>query len=390
MHLKPINLHDTLHDIENIAREFGIEGDLVEGGAFGNGLINDTLAGTFEVDGKRRRYVLQRINHSVFKDPVGLMANVERVCSHIRRKLDDDGVEHIERRSLTLMHTTAGHSLYYNAGKDQYWRCYRYINHCTSYDTVSTEEQAFEASRKFAEFQKLVADMPGPRLIETIPDFHNTPKRFAALEQAIAADPCGRAKDCQAEIAFALARREMAAHLLNLHEAGHIPERITHNDTKLSNVLICDMTGSGMCVVDLDTVMPGLSLYDFGDMVRTCVSPGEEDTTDLSTIHVRLPMFEALARGFISELDGMLTPAEKANLAFAGKLLTFEVGIRFLTDHLLGDKYFSIKRPGHNIDRCRTQFKLVESIEENEAAMDAYVETLTTGIATETRFTKKG
>ena len=180
----------------------------------------------------------------------------------------------------------------------------------------------------------------------------------------------------------------MAAHLLNLHAAGHIPERITHNDTKLSNVLICDMTGDGMCVVDLDTVMPGLSLYDFGDMVRTCVSPGEEDTTDLSTIYVRQPMFEALARGFIQELDELLTPAEKANLPFAGKLLTFEVGIRFLTDYLLGDKYFSVKRPGHNIDRCRTQFKLVESIEENEDVMNAFVESIASGIATETRFAR--
>ena len=388
MPLKPINLHQTLHDIDTIARHFGIEGELVEGGAFGNGLINDTLAGTFEINGKRRRYVLQRINHNVFKDPVGLMQNVERVCSHIRQKLDDGTTDQLDRRSLTLMQTNEGGSLFHDPIKDQYWRCYRYINHCTSYDTVSTEEQAFVASQKFAEFQKLVADMPGPRLIETIPDFHNTPKRFAALEQAIAEDPCGRAKDCQNEINFALARRDMAAHLLNLHAAGHIPERITHNDTKLSNVLICDMTGDGMCVVDLDTVMPGLSLYDFGDMVRTCVSPGEEDTTDLSTIYVRQPMFEALARGFIQELDELLTPAEKANLPFAGKLLTFEVGIRFLTDYLLGDKYFSVKRPGHNIDRCRTQFKLVESIEENEDVMNAFVESIASGIATETRFAR--
>lgn len=374
--LKPISLFETLHDIHQIARNFGIEGELVEGGAFGNGLINDTLAGTFETNGKRRRFVFQRINHRVFTNPVGLMENVERVCGHIRSRLESDGADQIDRRCLTLLATTEGGPLLYNKTKDEYWRCYRYVNHCTSYDVVSTEDQAYEAARKFAEFQKLVADLPGPRLTETIPDFHNTPKRFAALENAIATDPHGRAAACRAEIDFALSRRGVADHLLALHAQGEIPERITHNDTKLSNVLICDMTGSGMCVVDLDTVMPGLSLYDFGDMVRTCVSPGEEDTTDLSTIHVRLPMFEALARGFIGELGELLTPAEKANLAFSGKLLTFEVGIRFLTDYLLGDVYFSTKRAGHNLDRCRTQFHLVRSIEEHEDEMNRFVESL--------------
>lgn len=384
--LKSINLYETLHNIEEIAKNFGIEGELVEGGAFGNGLINDTLAGTFERDGKRRRYVFQRINHHVFKNPVGLMENVERVCGHIRHRLENDGVEQLDRRCLTLLRTNNGGPLLRNEAKDEYWRCYRYINHCTSYDVVSTADQAYQAARKFAEFQKLVADLPGPRLTETIPDFHHTPKRFAALEAAIQSDPKGRVKDCQEEIEFALSRRNVASHLVELHARGEIPERITHNDTKLSNVLICDMTGSGMCVVDLDTVMPGLSLYDFGDMVRTCVSPGEEDTDDLSTIHVRMPMFEALARGFVEELGGLLTPAEKANLAFAGKLLTFEVGIRFLTDYLLGDVYFSTKRPGHNLARCRTQFHLVRGIEANEDEMNRFVESLTGPVDNSLRF----
>ncbi|MFM7182771.1 MAG: phosphotransferase [Verrucomicrobiales bacterium] len=384
--LKSINLVETLHNIEEIAQNFGIEGELVEGGAFGNGLINDTLAGTFERDGKRRRYVFQRINHHVFKNPIGLMENVERVCGHVRSRLETDGVDQLDRRCLTLLNTLSNGPLLHIPLKDEYWRCYRYINHCTSYDVVSTEEQAFEAAQKFGEFQKLVADLPGPRLTETIPDFHNTPKRFSAFEAAIQSDPLGRAKHCRAEIEFALSRHGVAKHLLELHARGEMPERITHNDTKLSNVLICDMTGSGMCVVDLDTVMPGLSLYDFGDMVRTCVSPGEEDTNDLSTIHVRMPMFEALARGFIKQLGGLLTPAEKANLAFAGKLLTFEVGIRFLTDYLLGDVYFSTKRPGHNLDRCRTQFHLVRSIEACEADMNRFVESLTGACDASLRF----
>ena len=386
MTLKPINLFETLHDVEKISREFEITGTMVEGGAFGNGLINDTLVATFENEGRYSRFVLQRINHNVFKDPRSLMENVERVCGHIRSRLEQDQAAHIDRRSLTLLRTAAGKTLHYDKANDHYWRCYRYVNHCTSYDVVETEGQAYQAARKFAEFQKLVADMPGARLTETIPDFHNTPKRFAALEQAVAEDCCGRRADCEEEIQFALQRRAIAHHLLDLHAAGLIPERVTHNDTKLSNVLICDLTGTGMCVVDLDTVMPGLSLYDFGDLVRTCVSPGEEDTKDLSTIFVRLPMFQALARGFLEELGGILTPAEKANLAFAGKLLTFEVGIRFLTDYLQGDVYFGTKRPAHNLDRCRTQFHLVRSIEEAEPAMEAFIDSLAPDADASTRF----
>ena len=386
MSLKSISLFETLHNVEQIAREFGIGGTMIEGGAFGNGLINDTLAATFEEDGRKRRFVLQRINHNVFKDPRSLMQNVERVCGHIRARLERDQADQINRRSLTLLRKGDGSTLHYDSGKDHYWRCYRYVNHCTSYDVVATEDQAYQAARKFAEFQKLVADMPEPRLIETIPDFHNTPKRFAALEKAIAADARGRVAECADEIAFALRRKAMASHLLDLHGAGHIPERITHNDTKLGNVLICDMSGTGMCVVDLDTVMPGLSLYDFGDLVRTCVSPGEEDTKDLSTIYLRKPMFEALARGFLEELGEILTPAEKANLAFAGKLLTFEVGIRFLTDYLMGDVYFGIKRPEHNLDRCRTQFRLVQSIEEAEPELEGFLDDLAPGAVATSRF----
>jgi hypothetical protein len=385
MALKSINLFRTLHDIEQIARHFGIQGDLVEGGAFGNGLINDTLAATFELAGRRKRYVLQRINHQVFRDPVALMHNVGRVCEHVRARLVEQGTDQPERRSLTLLECRTGGPLFHDAEKDQYWRCYRYVNHCTSYDVVQNEAQAYEAARMFGEFQRHVADLPGPRLIETIADFHNTPKRFEAFERAVAEDVCGRAGACRAEIGFALRRRPVAHHLLDLHAAGLIPERITHNDTKLSNVLICDLSGRGMCVVDLDTVMPGLSLYDFGDLVRTCVSPAEEDTPDLAAVAVRLPVFKAIARGFFEALGDILTPAEVANMAFAGKLLTFEVGLRFLTDHLAGDVYFGAKRPGHNRDRCRNQFRLVECIEAAEPAMEQFVEALAGGCARETR-----
>jgi len=378
MPLKSISLYQTLHDVERISRIFGIEGEMIEGGAFGNGLINDTLAATFEqAGGKRRRYILQRINRNVFRDPVSLMQNVERVCTHIRSRLEQQGVEDINRRALTLVRTPQGEALHIDKGETTgYWRCYRYINQCTSHDVVRTTGQAFEAASKFGEFQRLVADLPGPRLVETIPDFHNTPKRFQALREAIHSNPHGRAAACRDEINFALERATLTEHLLALHHAGHIPERITHNDTKLANVLIDDVTGHGMCVVDLDTVMPGLSLYDFGDMVRTCASPAEEDSTDLSEITVRLPFFEALARGFLGEMNGTLTPAELANLVFAGRLITFELGIRFLTDHLLGDTYFATRRHNHNLDRARNQFELVRRLEQAAPEMRDIVETL--------------
>ena len=207
---------------------------------------------------------------------------------------------------------------------------------------------------------------------ETIPDFHNTPKRFAALEQAIAADAVGRAALAKTEIDFARTRQAIAGVLLD----ANLPERITHNDTKFNNVLLDDKTGEAVCVIDLDTVMPGLALYDFGDMVRTTTSPAAEDEQDLSKVTMQFPMFEALVRGYLESAGAFLTPAERNLLAFSGKLITFEIGIRFLTDYLAGDTYFKIHREGHNLDRCRTQFKLVESIEQQEEKMNRLVESV--------------
>ena len=369
--------------LEHICRAFGIEGTFAEGGAFGNGLINDTFAASFEHNGNQRRYIIQRINHRIFRDPVALMENVDRVCAHLRTRLIDEPCADLHRRSLTLVRTHEGQALHCepaNAKQPEptYWRCFHFIEGCTSYDVVDTPDQAYQAARKFGEFQRLVSDLPGTRLIETIPDFHNTPKRFAALKEAIAADPLGRAAQCREEIEFALANESIAHHLLGLHAQGLIPERITHNDTKLSNVLIDDQSGLGMCVVDLDTVMPGLSLYDFGDLIRTCVSPIEEDSRDLASIHVRLPIFQALARGFLEEMAGVLTPTEIANLPFSGKLLTFEVGLRFLADHLLGDQYFAAKRPNHNLHRARNQFQLVRQLNSHENEMNDFVQNFIT------------
>lgn len=253
--------------------------------------------------------------------------------------------------------------------RGEYWRAYVFVENARAYEMLSTPAQAFCAAHAFGEFQCELVDLPGPRLHETIPDFHNTPKRVEALKNAVKADPIGRARSVRREIDFVLKRADECAQLLRLCEEGSIPERITHNDTKASNILIDDLSGEGVCVLDLDTVMPGLSLYDFGDMVRAGASSAEEDELDLDRVEMRFDMFEAICKGFLSSAGGFLTDAERENLPFAGKIITLETGMRFLTDYISGDQYFKIRRPHHNLERCRNQFKLVESIEHQFARM---------------------
>ncbi|MEI7809120.1 MAG: aminoglycoside phosphotransferase family protein, partial [Verrucomicrobiota bacterium] len=247
-----------------------------------------------------------------------------------------------------------------------------FIEQARTFDAVESAAQAFKAAQAFGRFQKLLADLPAPRLHDTIPDFHHTSKRFAALEKAIQADAANRARLAKPEIEFALRHQAICRVLLD----ANLPERVTHNDTKFNNVMLDDTTGEGICVIDLDTVMPGLALYDFGDMVRTTTSPAKEDERDLSRVKMQFPMFEALARGYLSSAAEFLTTAEKKLLPFSGKLITFEIGLRFLTDFLAGDVYFKVHRDGHNLDRCRTQLKLVESITQQEEQMNQLVESL--------------
>jgi Ser/Thr protein kinase RdoA (MazF antagonist) len=270
-----------------------------------------------------------------------------------------------------LIPTQTGHPCHVDE-LGNHWRVYIFIEKARTYDAVESPAQAFQAARAFGQFQKLLADLPAPRLHDTIQDFHHTPKRYAALEQAIAADVANRARLVKPEIEFARKRQAITARLLD----ARLPERVTHNDTKFNNVMLDDATGEGICVIDLDTVMPGLALYDFGDMVRTTTSPAKEDERDLSKVTMQFPMFEALVRGYLATAAEFLTPAEKELLAFSGRLITFEIGLRFLTDFLAGDVYFKVHRDGHNLDRARTQFKLVESIEGQETAMNKLVETI--------------
>ncbi len=357
------------HDLRSIASEFQFQGEAAAFAPFGNGHINDTHLVTCQTAGGPVRYVLQRVNRNVFRSLAAVMQNIERVTAHLATQLA--AAPDRERRALTLIPTRDGRNWHEDA-EGETWRAWRFIENARSYETATSPEQAFQAAQAFGCFQRQLASLPAPRLNETIPDFHHTPKRFAALEEAIAADAKGRAQSARAEIEFAVARQSITGVLI----AANLPDRITHNDTKFNNVLLDDATGESLCVVDLDTVMPGLALYDFGDMVRTTTSPAAEDEQDLSTVAMQFPMFETLVRGYLSAAEEFLTKAEKKFLAFSGRLITFEVGIRFLTDYLNGDTYFKVHREGHNLDRCRTQFKLVESIERQEEKMDRLVESI--------------
>jgi hypothetical protein len=344
------------------AQAFAIDGEFGSATPYGSGHINDSYYAVFQRNGSQSRYLLQRINHHIFKNPVMLMENIERVGAHLAAQVSHHPDR--DRRVLTLIPTLTGGVLHVDAGGN-YWRAYRFIDNAKTYNSVESADQAYQAAKAFGEFQRMLADLPAPRLHDTIPDFHHTPKRFVALEQAIAADVAGRVVLAGPEIEFAMARKSLARVLL---DAG-LPERVTHNDTKINNVLLDDATGEGTCVIDLDTVMPGLAAYDFGDMVRTATCPAPEDEVDLSKVEMQFPLFEALARGYMTSAGGFLTAAEKESLAVAGKVITFEIGIRFLADYLSGDTYFKVHRQGHNLERARSQFKLLESIERQEERM---------------------
>jgi len=351
------------HAVAAVAKAFEVDGEIESAVRYGSGHIHDTFSVKFKEGGPGGAHIiLQRINTNIFKNPVAVMENIRRVTTHVRSRLN--GIEDADRRVLQLVNTRDGEPWHID-GEERYWRAYLFIEGAKTFDEVSSEGQAFEAAKAFGGFQRMLADLPGSRLAETIPHFHDTPKRFTDFEAAVTADVAGRAKDVRDEIAFAMKRRFIAGMVV---EAG-LPERVTHNDTKLNNVMLDDETGEGICVIDLDTVMPGFAAYDFGDMVRTMTCPAAEDERDLSRVEMRFALFEAVLRGYLSGAGNFLTVGERESLIAGAKVIVFEQGIRFLADHLAGDTYYKVSRAGQNLDRCRTQFKLLESIEKQEAAM---------------------
>ena len=351
--------------------EFQLEGKLQECIPFGNGHINDTYRLTFETERGIRRYILQRMNTSIFTKPKELMENIEGVTNWLKKKIAATGGD-VERETLNLVLTKDGKNSHVDA-PGNYWRAFLYVEGATSYDQVKNDRDFYESAVAFGRFQGLLSDYPAKTLHETIEKFHDTVDRFAKFRAALDADVCGRAALVQPEIRFVLEREAFAHTLVDLQAAGKLPLRVTHNDTKLNNIMIDDVSGKGICVIDLDTVMPGLSVNDFGDSIRFGASTAAEDEQDLSKVSCDLHLFEVYTKGFIEGCAGALTETELAMLPVGARMMTFECGMRFLTDYLEGDHYFKIHRENHNLDRCRTQFRLVADMEEKEKEMQKIV-----------------
>ena len=361
------------YDLREIGSHFQIYGDYLSGVSYGAGHINDTFAVTYNQAGTPIRYIHQRVNHQIFKDVPGLMENIHRVTEHLKSKLAALNSQDLSRRAMTLV-LTKNDKPYHLDAEGNYWRTYFFIEKAHTYDIIHHKEQAFQAARVLGQFQRHLADLPAPRLHETIPNFHHTPARFGALQEAINQDSLNRAAKARKEIDIAFRFKSIVGRLIDLQRQRKLPERVTHNDTKINNFMLDDETRAGLCLVDLDTVMPGLTLYDFGDLVRTAANSAAEDERDLSKVSFRLPVFEALVHGYLSEARDFLISSELDNMAFSGQLITFEMGIRFLTDFLNGDVYFKVHRDGHNLDRCRTQYKLVEDMEKLKEEMQRVVQ----------------
>ena len=341
----------------NICGKFQTKGAALSCEPYGNGHIN----ATYLVKTDEEQYILQRINHHIFQDVPGLMRNVERVTAFLAEKDPDP------RHSLHLV--PAKDDAAYVEAEGEFYRMYDFVHDSICLDAPETDEDFYQSAVAFGSFQRQLADFPANELSETIPRFHDTPNRYRALRAAIEKDALGRAASCREEIEFALTREADAAVMINLLAAGELPLRVTHNDTKLNNVMLDAKTRKPLCVIDLDTVMPGLAANDFGDSIRFGANTGAEDEKDLKKISLSLARYEAFARGFLEACGKALTPKEIETLPWGAKLMTLECGVRFLTDYLEGDTYFRIHRPEHNLDRTRTQFALVADMEKKWTQM---------------------
>lgn len=352
----------TQEIINHAIAAFCLEGSPLSAKPYGNGHINDTFLVVCAESGKEKPYILQRMNHAIFQNPKALMENVAGVTAYLRKKIIERG-GNPERETLTVVKTKDGEN-FFEDSLHNFWRVFPFIDHTFCLEKVENAHDFYDCAVAFGDFQRQLADYPAETLHETIPLFHHTPSRFQTFQKAAADDVLGRAGSAQSEIDFALAREADAHVLTDLLDKGELPLRVTHNDTKLNNILFDNDTRKALCVIDLDTVMPGLSLYDFGDSIRTGANTGAEDETDLSKIGLDLSLFETFTEGFLSGCAGSLTPLEIELLPMGAKLMTYECGIRFLADYLVGDVYFKIHRENHNLDRARTQFKLVADMEQ--------------------------
>lgn len=357
--------------LERAAGQFEESGLFVDARPYGNGHINETYILTYEESGKKINTILQKINKKVFPKPEEVMENIANVTAHLKKKITANGGDPA-RETLNIVPTKDGKN-YYLDDDGEYWREYVFVTNATSYDVVKDKNDFYQSAVSFGNFQCLLADFPAETLHETIPQFHDTRKRFADFRKAVEEDIAGRAAEVQEEIKFVLDRENVANYFSELLDRKELPLRVTHNDTKLNNIMIDNESGKGICVIDLDTVMPGLAVFDFGDSIRFGASTAAEDEKDLSKVSCSMELFECYVKGFLEGCNGRLTSKEVALMPMGAKVMTFECGMRFLTDYLQGDVYFKIHRKEHNLDRCRTQFALVADMERKWDQMTAVI-----------------
>ena len=359
--------------LQDALAAFDFGGEVVGAVRYGSGHNNDTFCvHTQPGEGPCRRFILQRISAAAFHHPDQVMANIASVTAFLRRAIAEAGGDP-SRETMTVLPTREGRS-FYTDSEGGAWRVYPFIENTVCLQAAETPELFAASARTFGRFQRMLKDYPADTLYETIPRFHDTEDRLAKLKAAVEADVMGRVKDVQPELDFVRKREADCSVALQALREGRLPLRVTHNDTKLNNVLIDRDSGEGICVIDLDTVMPGLSINDFGDSIRFGANHSAEDERDLSKVNFDLSLYEVYTQGFLEGAGGALTPAELDYLPWGAKLMTLECGIRFLTDYLEGDHYFRIHREGQNLDRCRTQFKLVADMEAQWEAMKAVVD----------------
>lgn len=358
--------------LSKIIGAFPFNGELTNIESSNVGLINSTYILTFFDGNQEFKYVLQKINTNVFKNPDELMSNIMNVTGFLRNKINLSG-GNANRETLTFLYTR-DNAPYFLDEDSNCWRSYIYIGKCYTCDSIDSETKAFRSGKAFGKFQKLLSDFPASNLFETIPHFHDTPSRYNDLKIAVEKNLSGRLENISKELSFALEREKDASKLVDLIAEGKLPVRVTHNDTKINNVLFDSITNEAICIIDLDTIMPGLSLYDFGDSIRSGAVIGDENEKDLDKYGLDIKLFKSYSEGFLSEAGQSLNREEINNLAFSAKLMTLECGVRFLTDYLNGDTYFKTNYPEHNLIRCRTQFKLVRDIENHLDEMNECIE----------------
>ena len=359
--------------IKHILPRFCFEGKYVDVNEQTSGNVNNAYCLTYHQNGKIVYYTLQHINSYVFKDPYAVMRNIEQVTAHIKNTLIANGVDP-HRRVLELVPTRDGQMLYVDPNGG-FWRAYVFISEATPYNMPQKPVHVFETGRAFGEFQKLLSSFPAENLTETIPNFHNTPRRFYTFVASVAEDKAGRVRQVEDEIEFMFDHRKLMKSIVSKLESGELQPRVTHNDTKINNVLIDDATDKAICVIDLDTVMPGSSLYDYGDAIRFCANTAAEDEPDVSKISLDMEKFRLFTEGFLSEVKGFLPDSEVRLLPLGALVITCELAMRFLTDYIDGDLYFKVSYPEHNLVRARAQIALLKDMETKYDEMCRVVET---------------